>query len=390
MSNLLTRNTSDWQDTAHVQIASSISNATVHQIPRPNLSNRCSFCIRNVFPTPTIAMSPSIGIDKIAVEIPLATGMGDPNLFLSSIKNTLMGRWATKATTKHQGTGATIRWQFIKARWSIRLELNPSRFIDPDGYSLASPSSTVHVIREVIREFMLESDDALPLFVVAENGQIDLDNWREDWTSLIRVGRLDTTVDIQVDSDEFNFEFYKEVRPKYAKAIQITYGKKGKAETWNGVYSSRDGFVRMYDKTAQVNKTNPASGISSELIRFEYRLERKSLARAHVHTLLDINPTKFEYALKIGWEASKAGSVVNDPLSWEKRVHHSDLNRLEKLELTNYLRSGRLENSDEEMPKEFDWAKLAKKAGISLSKPLSRQWKKAMFLDLQTQKLIFI
>jgi hypothetical protein len=335
-------------------------------------------------------MSPSIGIDKIAVEIPLATGMGDPNLFLSSIKNTLMGRWATKATTKHQGTGATIRWQFIKARWSIRLELNPSRFIDPDGYSLASPSSTVHVIREVIREFMLESDDALPLFVVAENGQIDLDNWREDWTSLIRVGRLDTTVDIQVDSDEFNFEFYKEVRPKYAKAIQITYGKKGKAETWNGVYSSRDGFVRMYDKTAQVNKTNPASGISSELIRFEYRLERKSLARAHVHTLLDINPTKFEYALKIGWEASKAGSVVNDPLSWEKRVHHSDLNRLEKLELTNYLRSGRLENSDEEMPKEFDWAKLAKKAGISLSKPLSRQWKKAMFLDLQTQKLIFI
>jgi hypothetical protein len=58
--------------------------------------------------------------------------------------------------------------------------------------------------------------------------------------------------------------------------------------------------------------------------------------------------------------------------------------------LTNYLRSGRLENSDEEMPQEFDWAKLAKKAGISLSKPLSRQWKKAMFLDLQTQKLIFI
>ncbi len=163
MSNLLTRTTLDWQDTAHAQISSSISNATVHQIPRPNLSNRCSFCIRNVFPTPTIAMSPSIGIDKIAVEIPLATGMGDPNLFLSSIKNTLMGRWATKATTKHQGTGATIRWQFIKARWSIRLELNPSRFVDPDGYSLASPSSTVHVIKEVIKEFMLESDDALPL-----------------------------------------------------------------------------------------------------------------------------------------------------------------------------------------------------------------------------------
>jgi hypothetical protein len=145
----------------------------------------------------------------------------------------------------------------------------------------------------------------------------------------------------------------------------------------------------MYDKTAQVNKTNPASGISSQLIRFEYRLERKSLARAHIHTLLDINPTKFEYALKTGWEASKAGSVVNDPLSWEKKVHYSDLSHLEKLELINHLRSGPLENSDE-VREEFDWAKLAKKAGISLSKPLSRQWKKAMFLDLQTQKLIFI
>jgi outer membrane biogenesis lipoprotein LolB len=93
----------------------------------------------------------------------------------------------------------------------------------------------------------------------------------------------------------------------------------------------------------------------------------------------------------VGWNASKAGSVVNDPNSWEQRIHHSNLNRLEKLELIHFLRSGQNYSHEQESNHgEFDWIKLSKQAGISLSKPLSQQWHEAMFLDLETQSLIFI
>ena len=391
MSSLLTKITEEPQVAKPGYSSSALGKICAPQVVRPNISNRCSFCNRNEFPNPTIEMSPRIGIDKIAVEIPIATGMGDPVIFLSSIKNTMLGRWATKATTRHPGTGATIRWQFIKTRWSIRLEINPSRFIDPDGHSLASPSSTLKVVEELIREFMLESDDALPLFAVAENGEIDTENWRDSWTSMVRISRLDTTIDFQINSNKFDFEYYKQVRPKYAKGVQLTYGKNGKAETWNGIYSSRDGFVQMYDKSAQTKKMKSPIVPNCRITRFEYRLERKWLSRTHIHTLQDVNQTKFEYALKVGWNASKAGSVVNDPNSWEQRIHHSNLNRLEKLELIHFLRSGQNYSHEQESNHgEFDWIKLSKQAGISLSKPLSQQWHEAMFLDLETQSLIFI
>jgi hypothetical protein len=263
--------------------------------------------------------------------------------------------------------------------------------VDPDGYSLASPISTVRVIEEVIREYMFESDAAVPLFAVNEEGDIDVENWSEDWPNMLRISRLDTTVDFQIDSDEFNFEYYKEVRPKYAKGVQITYGKDGRAETWNGIYSSKDGFVQMYDKSAQIKKTNPAALPSGRVTRFEYRLERKWLARTHIHTLHDVNQVKFENALRVGWEASKAGSTVNNPNDWEQSVHNSDLSHIEKLELINYLRSGDIEKKVETVDeKGFDWTKLSKRAGISLAKPLNHQWQRAMYLDLNSQSLVFI
>lgn len=391
MSTLLTSDVSN-----PLGLESAFGNVAISRVslPKPQyatFSNRCSFCTDNAFPISTIQMSPRIGIDKIAVEIPLAVGIGEPHLFLSSIKNTIMGRWATKATTKHLVTGSTIYWQFIKSRWSIRLELNPSRFVDPDGFSLASPKSCVRVIQEVIKEFMLDGDEALPLFVINAENEIDLDHWREDWTDLVRISRLDTAVDFEVDETEFNFEFYKEVKPKYAKAVQITYGKSGKAETWNGVFSSKDGFVRMYDKTAQVKKKNLIDQPLSRLTRFEYRLERKSLSRAHIHSLSDINQNKFEYALRLGWEASKAGSLVNDPTSWIDKINGSTLKESEKANLLSYLWKRLRSSSDPEpLSQNIEVAQSAAKAGISMKQKLSKQWAKAMYLDLNSQQLKFI
>ena len=59
---------------------------------RPILSNRCSYCLNNVLPIPTIDVSHTFGVDRLAVEIPLIPNVSDPKLLLSTIKNTQLGR----------------------------------------------------------------------------------------------------------------------------------------------------------------------------------------------------------------------------------------------------------------------------------------------------------
>jgi len=374
-----------------LEATSPVRNANVQTFERPLLSNRCSFCIRNIFPEPTIPLSPSIGIDKIAIEIPLAAGMGDPKMFLSTLKNTLVGRWATKATTTHQETGARLVWQFLKTRWSIRLEFNPSRFVDPDGTSLVTPAQTLHVIEELIREFMFESDDALPCFVITKANDIDIENWLPDWMSMVRISRLDTAVDFVIDNPRFDIANYRKIVPKYAKATNITYNRKGVAETWTGVYSNKDGFPMLYDKSAQAHKKGVVSPPQSATKRFEFRLERKSLNQAHIHTLADLNNEKFEYALRQGWEYSKIGSVVHSPEAWMEIITSSSLEPTLQASLIGLLTAQanglQIPISLEERDKLMH---CARSLGISFKMKLEKQWHVATRLDLDSQMLLEI
>jgi hypothetical protein len=374
-----------------LKATSPVSNYSVQTFERALLSNRCSFCIRNIFPEPTIPLSPSIGVDKIAIEIPLVAGLGDPKMFLSTIKNTIVGRWATKATTTHVGTGAKIEWQFLAARWSMRLEFNPSRLIDPDGTTLVTPAQTIHVIKELIKEFMFQSEDALPCFVINESKEIDIENWRTNWMSMVRISRLDTAVDFVIGKSSFDIENYKSVAPKYAKGINITYNKKGIAETWSGVYSSKDGFPMLYDKSAQSGKKGVASPPKAGTKRFEYRLERTALIRAHMHTLADLNWTKFEYALRQGWEYSKMNSVVHRPEAWMELVTNSTLESNVKVALIGMLTMKSAGIPTSLNPKEEEFLMdCARSVGISFKMNLTKQWLNAAYLDLDSQSLIEI
>ena len=372
----------------YLEIPRVVSNSQVQTFERSLLSNRCSFCIRNNFPQPTIPLSPSIGIDKVAIEIPLAAGIGDPKLFLSSLKNTLLGRWATKATTLHTGTGAKIEWQFLKTRWSIRIEFNPSRFIDPDGCTLATPNQTIHVIRELITEFMFESEDALPCFVITDNDEIDIENWNPNWMNLIRVSRLDTAIDFTIDNPRFDISNYNQIAPKYAKATSVTYSKKGQAETWTGVYSNKDGFPMLYDKTHQAQKKQIKQPPPIGTKRFEFRLGRQTLTRAHIHTLADVNHTKFEYALRQGWEYSNVGSIVHSPDSWMEIVTNSDLDPMVKASLIGFLTAHSKGIDLGIGDKESNQMKVfARNLGISFKMKLEKQSFIGTYLDLESQSL---
>ena len=358
---------------------------------RPLLSNRCSFCIRNNFPEPTIPSSSSIGVDMLAVEIPLALGIGDPKMFLSNIKNTIVGRWATKATTRHFSTGALLKWQFLKSRWSIRLEFNPSRFIDPDGCSLASPSQAIHIIAELIKEFMLYSDDALPCFVINSAGEIDIENWQSNWTDLVRICRLDTAADFVIDSAFFDLENYKEISPKYSKATNLTFNRKALAETWTGIYSNKDGFPSFYDKSSQAFKKKFKNPPLEGTRRFEFRLERKTLDRVHIHVLSDLTQSKFEIALREGWEYSRLGQVVYHQTAWTGFITNSNLEPDYKLKLIGFLYADLNEiNLGLTREEKEEFKSCARSLGLTFRQRLDKQWYEAMYLDLDSQQLIAI
>jgi len=371
---------------------SPISNQQVITLERALLSNRCSFCIRNndSLPLATLPVTPSIGIDRIAIEIPLAAGIGDPQMFLTTIKNASTGRWGGKVATRHPATRTMLYWQFLKTRWSIRLEFNPSRFLDPDGCSLVLPEAVPKIVGLLIEEYMLESDDALPLFLINANGEIDVNNWKQNWKELIRIGRLDTTADFLITDENFSVSLYKEIRPKYSKATQIAFDD-GVPETWNGVFSSKDGFVQFYDKYAESKSRKTRNHVQKGTFRFEYRLERKHLRQSHIHTLADLTGQKFEIALRTGWENSRLETPVVHPKAWVNLVANSGLTAPEKAELVGYLESNRIGKDLGYRPKEI--AALREKArgvGINFRKKLATQGDLAMKLDLETLSLVHI
>lgn len=364
----------------------SISKYRVNTKGIPNLSNRCSFCIKNVVPSPTLPNIPTIGIDMIAIDIPLVAGVGNPKDFLSTIKNTIMGRWGNKATTTHQNTGAKIHWRLLLTSWSIRMEFNPARFLDPDGYSLASPSSLSRVTKMLIEEYFLESEDSLPVFLVDQDGFVLVDDWPDNWESSIRIGRLDVSADFEITQDWFHEGLLADLQSKYSKGSCLI-SNHGTPNTWSSVYSDRDGYPKFYNKTNELKK----KGIDTPNVihRFEYRLEKKSLRKLHIHSLGDIRRDKFEQALRFGWEYSNLGNIIYEPNGWIKGIVSKSENIGDPLELIGYLLLSELE-LDFQLDKERK-AKLSASAlaiGINLRKRLDRQETSAYRLDLDSQSLV--
>ena len=350
-------------------------------LARPLLSNRCSYCIDNVFPTPTIDSDHTVGVDMIAIEIPLIPSKSDPKLLLSSIKNTMLGRWGTKATTVHEGSGTKIHFSYSKQRSSITMEFNPSRFMDPDGTALVPVEAVARVCELLVEEYFADGE-ALPAFAVTTEGDESLEYWEEDWRSQIRIVRLDTARDFVITDPRFSIGLFKETQARYAKGVSIIY-KNGVAETWDSPNSKKSGHVKFYDKFRQAVKKHIQQPPAEGTFRFEYLLRKKHLQRAHIHTLDDLTPAKFENALRIGWKIAGLGELVAHPHGWINQVNDSLLSVEEKAMVIGFLQA-------EETGFDLGLRKhqingiraKARSIGLSFRRPLSKQGNLYMQLDL--------
>jgi hypothetical protein len=355
----------------------------VEGIARPVLSNRCSYCSSYVFPIPTIPSDVSIGVDRIAVEIPLVPSKSDAISLLSTIKNTLLGRWGTKAKAVHAASGADIHFSYSKARSSIVMEFNPSRFMDPDGTGLV-PVEAVARITELLIEEHFKDGEALPTFALTAEGEESLEYWEENWQEQIRIIRLDVARDFLIIDPYFNLDLYKETKAKFARAVSILYND-GKAETWDSPNSKKSGHVKFYNKHRQALKKQIKDLPAEGTFRFEYMLRNKHLQRAHIHTLKDLTPAKFELALRQGWEISKLDTPVSHPQGWVNQILDSELDPILKIQMIGLLHAEN--NGFEAGLRQFQINSLkqaARSIGITFRKPLAKQGNIQFTLDLDS------
>ena len=350
---------------------------------RPLLSNRCSLCISNVYPIPTLPAGITVGVDRIAVEIPLVPNKSDGKALLSTIKNTMLGRWGAKATSIHEATGAKVYFQFNRARWSITMEFNPSRFMDPDGTAL-TPIESVARITELLIEEYFAAGEALPAFAVTTEGEESLEYWEESWRSQIRIIRLDAARDFSIQDPLFSIEMFKETKAKFARAVSIIYNN-GKAETWDSPSSKKSSHVKFYDKTAHALKKKLKNPPINGTFRFEYLMRNKHLQRHHIHTLEDLTAEKFEAALRFGWDISKLGEPVHHPMGWVKAVNDSGIPSMAKAQVIGMLHANEISLDLGLKPFEKRSLKqFARTAGLSFRRPLNKQGNLVMRLDLDT------
>lgn len=351
-------------------------------VTKPILSNRCSYCRSNVPPEPTIALGPTLGVDRVAIEVPLIPSVSDPKLLLSAIKNTQLGRWGTRATARHSSTGAKIHFQFNRARWSITMEFNPSRFMDPDGTALIPADAVRRVVELLVQEYFSDGE-ALPAFAVTEEGQESLERWEDDWPEQIRVVRLDVSRDFVSNDSRFNVGLLSTRKARFARAVSIIHNQDGPS-TWDSPKSRRSSAVKFYDKFKQAQKQKVKNLPPPGTFRFEYLMRSKHLRRAHIHTVADLNEAKIEAALRQGWDISGLGTPLVYPNGWIYQLLESPLSTQEKLETIGYLVAND-QNAASWIPKSHreEIRRLAKRAGFSFRRPLAKQGKMFFHLDLE-------
>jgi hypothetical protein len=295
----------------------------------------------------------------------------------------MLGRWGTKATTIHEGSGAKIHFSHSKQRSSITMEFNPSRFMDPDGTALVPVEAVARVCELLVEEYFADGE-ALPAFAVTTEGNESLEYWEEDWRSQIRIVRLDTARDFTITDPRFSISLFKETQARYAKGVSIIY-KNGVAETWDSPNSKKSGHVKFYDKFRQAVKKRIKQVPAEGTFRFEYLLRKKHLQRAHIHTLEDLTPAKFENALRIGWEIAGLGEPVTHPQGWINQVNDSSLSAEEKTMLIGYLQA---QQSGLDLGlRKYQINEIKAKVrsvGLSFRRPLSKQGNMYMQLDLDT------
>lgn len=365
------------------------------KIPHPIFSNRARNCIctldTEVAKRGEVIVDPGrIGVDKLVIEVPLYGRESDPKEFLASLRNSEIGKWGRTATVRlDAASNSTAFVQWLKNRWSVSIEFNPSRLFDPDGFSLVPVEGLPRIVERLIRDLFEYAGSALPYFAVDDEGQPSWEKWDENWMSQILITRLDATRDFDIPDERFHVDLYRDIRPRSAKATRITYGAGGIPELWEGVYASRFGSVKFYNKYRKAKKDDLMNLPPVGYHRFEFCAGRYQLEHFHIHDLSMLTPDRFDILLKGAWRKSKLYAQKSFSGAWANKLIQGIPDPLQALACVGMLfcRDNQVETN---LPKslERNLKKLVSENAFDFRRSLDSHARERIKLNFQDGKLM--
>lgn len=199
-----------------------------------------------------LRFSKIVGCDRLSVSFPIDAHNPDPTDWNSS---TTIGPGTPNESENWGGSVKVnkvpvfVGASFIGAvaKWFGKVEFNPSRVLDPDGWAVVSVPEAVEVLGEVV-------DEAARRMLSPAVPSIDQ----------MKVKRVDLTRDFEVDRGEFYLRGLGSVPRPWARQNFTHHDpKRGNAQTL--MVGSGAGYVRLYDKCAETDGRAPAGTLRWEL-----------------------------------------------------------------------------------------------------------------------------
>jgi hypothetical protein len=267
-----------------------------------------------------VAASVLFGVDRVSVSAPVAGFEKDPSA------------WATFAVVGPGTPKAARRWgasakltdtctlfigvQEVPATgmsW-CKLELNPSRWADSDGHSLASVSST----HEAVEEAMDRASEWL-VPAVPDAGAL-------------KVRRLDVARDFSdVARPSYLIRGLGPVHRPWARRNLVHYDP-GRSGAQTLMVGSGAGVVRLYDKDQETGGAAPG------VVRWEAECRRSWVQNyGNIETLNDVTGESVDALGTDRWEWSAMDTEVSAMEAVVEKVMRSDLSFAEQRGLIGYL-----------------------------------------------------
>jgi hypothetical protein len=224
-------------------------------------------------------------------------------------------RWGTSAKLTDTCT-VFIGVQEVPATgmsW-CKLELNPSRFSDPDGHSLASVDCTHQAVEEAMDR---ASEWLVP--AVPDAGAL-------------KVRRLDVARDFSdVDRPSYLIRGLGPVHRPWARRNLVHYDPgRGGAQTL--MVGSGAGVVRLYDKDQETGGEAPG------VVRWEAECRRSWVQNyGNIETLKDVTEESVDALGNDRWEWSAMDTEVSAMEAIVEKVMRSDFSYAEQRGLIGYL-----------------------------------------------------
>lgn len=291
---------------------------------------------------------PTFGVDRLAVSWPVRSYEPDPSAW-STVSTRNPGTDAS-AETRSGSVEVNGRKVFVGVQqvgptgqtWA-KVEVNPSRIVDPEGHSLAPVSVLPSVMSDVLKaaaELVEEPE---------EHGST-------------KVRRIDVARDFEgVQHPEFFVRGLGPVQRPWARRNLVHFDptKKG-AQTL--MVGSGAGVVRLYDKDAETGGKTPG------VLRWETEA-RRSWAQNYggIDVLADVSRASVEALALNRWEWSAMGVEVSATSRVIEKVQRSGLTPAQQ---RNFLGHLLLQSAGMEAPgadrTSRRWAKLQRDIGVSL------------------------